>query len=55
MNNSDKLIGLDFGGAERARASSNWEMLIYSSVITTICSPNILVSSQYFWQVYASG
>ena len=26
-----------------------------SSVITTPCSPNMLVAPQYFWQVYASG
>ena len=52
-----KTIGVDFGGrgADRAHTPNNWETPMLSSVIAILCSPNILVSPQYFWQVYASG
>ena len=36
-------IGVDFGGAARARASNNWETPMHLSLFTTFCSPNILV------------
>ena len=38
-----RYIGIDFGGAERARAPNNWETPIHLSLFYHLPSPNILV------------